>query len=313
MHQKRQLVTLRQSLAQWRHSVIYLKQMIDVTEQMGLYKRTQLIRKVFKSLKMVTRAKRAGRNLRWALLEKSIYMRKQAILHAFVGVAQSRRTNRHDTHVARSHNVERVRRATLFALRTYSRESRRLKCLAGAAMFRRLVPKAFACLQMHSRVSIVKRKMRHDACQFHHESLVRKTLTSLAFNARSKLVSNERHRVAKAFARRQLCARAFGRLVVGMCVVKNTQEKRSCLFRAVNRWANYTTQKTVFKQFQTGLAESRKELVEMRDGLERSKRFRAFQAWQSLKSINLRCAQAGQAVAQTRKVELQREFFGQWV
>ena len=51
----------------------------------------------------------------------------------------------------------------------------------------------------------------------------------------------------------------------------------------------------------------------MRDGLERSKRFRAFQAWQSLKSINLRCAQAGQAVAQTRKVELQREFFGQWV
>ena len=65
---------------------MFLKQMINVTEQLGLYKRTQLIRKVFKALKMVTRAKRAGRNLRWALLEKSIYMRKQAILHAFISV-----------------------------------------------------------------------------------------------------------------------------------------------------------------------------------------------------------------------------------
>lgn len=40
MHQLRQVVTMRHSLAQWSHSVAFLKQMINVTEQLGLYKRT---------------------------------------------------------------------------------------------------------------------------------------------------------------------------------------------------------------------------------------------------------------------------------
>lgn len=117
-------------------------------------------------------------------------MRKQAILHAFVGVVQRKKTHRHDSNVARSHKAHRTLRMSLYALRTISQESRRLKCLAGAAMFRRLVPKAFACLQMHSRVSIVKRKMKIDASQFHHESLIRKTMAGLITNARCKRASN---------------------------------------------------------------------------------------------------------------------------
>lgn len=223
--------------------------MMNVTEQLGLYKRTQLIRKVFKALKMVTRAKKTRQNLHLALFEKSIYMKKQTVLHAFVGVVQRIRTNRHDTNVARTHYIERVRRTTLYALRTFSQDSRRLKCLAGAAMFRRLVPKAFACLQMHARVSVVRRRMKRDADQVHQESLLRKTFACFVFNATNKKESNDQLRVAKAFARRQLRQRAFGRLVVGMCVVKDTQEKRSCLFQAMSKWANYTTQKTVLKQF----------------------------------------------------------------
>ena len=133
--------------------------MAIVTHEFDLYKRTQSIRKVFKALKMVTRAKSARRNLHYALLEKSDLMKKQALMHAFVSIVQSNRTNRVNKQVAHTYRHDRVRRQTLSALRSFSMQSRRLKCLTGATMFQRLLPKAFACLQMNMRVSTVKRNM----------------------------------------------------------------------------------------------------------------------------------------------------------
>ena len=138
---------------------MFTKQMEIVTHEFDLYKRTQVMRKVFKALKMVTRAKRAQRNLHFALLEKSHLMKKQAILHAFIETIQRERTNRLNKDVAFTYRYDRVRRSTFNALRSFGLQSRRLKCLTGAAMFQRLVPKAFACLQMKMRVSSVKRSM----------------------------------------------------------------------------------------------------------------------------------------------------------
>lgn len=150
----------------------------------------------------MTKAKRAKRNLLMALLEKSVLMRKQAIMSALHTQTRSKRDNRLNKQIAHTYRHDRIRRQSLAALRNYSVDSRRMKCLTGAAMFQRLVPKAFACLTMNMRVKKVKAEMRFRANQVFNERLLRKTLKGFVFNSINKKASNSKNREALTFARK---------------------------------------------------------------------------------------------------------------
>ena len=95
---------------------------------------------------MAAKARQAKRNFYGAILEKSVLIKKQTILNAFFKAIKKRRSNRLNKEVAFTYRHDRLRRSTYQVLRSHGLVSRRRKCLTGAAMFQRLVPKAFAIL-----------------------------------------------------------------------------------------------------------------------------------------------------------------------
>ena len=84
-----------------------------------------------------------------------------------------------------------------------------------AALFQRLVPKAFACLQMYKSVQRVKHGMVQKARQMHQLQLARKTLAALIENAIKARQSNQDNRKAVVFRRKSLRKTAFRHLVSG--------------------------------------------------------------------------------------------------
>ena len=68
-------------------------------------------------------------------------------------------------------------------------------------MFQRLVPKAFACLQMHMKVKLVKRKMKLQAIQMHHKKLISKGLSALRTKVNKNQVNHMNKKKAESFAR----------------------------------------------------------------------------------------------------------------
>lgn len=159
MHEKYLKLSVNDALNRWRNVIVLDKQITQITHEFGLYQRTQTLRRTFKALKTVTRAKIIKRNLLMALLEKSVLMRKQTIMQALHSLTRFKHTNRLNKVVALTYRNDRIKRACFEALRTYTLSSRRSKCVVGAVMFQRLVPKAFACLNMHIRVKKVKSEM----------------------------------------------------------------------------------------------------------------------------------------------------------
>ncbi len=101
------------------------------------------------------------------------------------------RQNRLNTEVAWTYRHDRMLRGSLDALRAYGLNSRRMKCAIGAAVFQRLVPKAFACLQMNTKVCKVKQAMKCKATQMHDVQLIRKVMSALIYNAIHMKKSNQ--------------------------------------------------------------------------------------------------------------------------
>lgn len=146
LHSRRQEISLRQGFAQWSQTTSFLKEMSNVICQFDQYRRTVTIRKAFKQLKTVVRTVRAKRNLLSALLEKSVLLRKQAVFVNFVKRIRDKKATRQNKQVASTYRTDRLKRLALTTLRCHSLTSRRHKCLMGAVLFQRLIPKAFACL-----------------------------------------------------------------------------------------------------------------------------------------------------------------------
>ena len=128
-------------------------------------------------------------------------MRKQAVFQALVQAVRDTRQNRMNKDVAYTYRFDRLRRSTLNALRSYGLQSRRMKCITGAAMFQRLVPKAFACLQMHVRVKCCKRSMETRANEMYQQRLIGKSMSALNANVTRKQGKHKNNKIADAYAK----------------------------------------------------------------------------------------------------------------
>jgi hypothetical protein len=95
----------------------------------------------------------------------------------------------------------------------------------------------------------------------HEQNLMQKSVAALSFYARKRRTTSQMGRVARSFAQRELLRRAFGRMFVGMCVVRDTMSKRSFLKRAIAKWANEITVKTVFGQFKLAVNLQKQEML----------------------------------------------------
>ena len=128
--------------------------------------------------------------------------------------------------------------------------------------------------------------MNERANLLYEEQLVRKGLRAFAFSIEHKKVSSEKARQAVLFARHQLRKKAFDRLVVGMCVIRDLKGKRESLFHAVNKWANHMTVKTIFRKFHLATKISPKDLADKGLMVEQARFARLFRAWNQVRHDN---------------------------
>ena len=169
----------RQAFSQWSQTAKFFLQMSQVTGQLDQYRRTLYLRKTFKAFKQSSRAKKARRCLYSALLEKSLLLRKQTILSELFNICKQSKAYRQNKEVAFSYRHDKLRRTSFQSLYTHSLVSRRSKCLVGAALFQRLIPKAFACLQMHRKSSQVKKALKQKSDGLRAKILFQKSFKTL--------------------------------------------------------------------------------------------------------------------------------------